>query len=221
MTAQAGSVSFPSMSPLRDMSRDALRREMRQRRRSLSIHDRAIAPKRFVTIADRSRLFRPGMRVALYLAYGSEASCASLIKLARTRGCKVYVPRIVSYRHGRMRFVPHHSDMHLVENRHGIAEPAIANVAHMPVRRFDLVVLPVVAVDQQGYRLGSGAGFYDRALQHLRQGRRWRRPRLIALAYDIQRIEHLPSHSWDVPVDAILTEKQLYRIPTAHHELHT
>jgi 5-formyltetrahydrofolate cyclo-ligase len=69
--------------------------------------------------------------------------------------------------------------------------------------------------------LGSGAGFYDRALHHLHAGRRWRRPKLIALAYEFQRMEHLPSQSWDVPVDAILTEKQLYRIATAHQKRRT
>src|SRR3954452_13762311 len=117
MTAQAGSVSFSLRSPLGDLSRDALRREMRQRRRSLTFHDRAVAAQRFRTIADRNRLFRPGMRVALYLAYGHEASCGSLIELAYARGCQVYVPRIASYRHGRMRFALHHPDKRLIENR--------------------------------------------------------------------------------------------------------
>jgi 5-formyltetrahydrofolate cyclo-ligase len=205
------------MSHPRDLSRDALRRELRQHRRSLSHHDRAKASGQFRTIADRHRLFRPGMRVALYIAYGSEASCESLIDLARSRRCSVYVPRIVSYRHARMRFAPLHPKMRLAQNRHGIAEPP-ASAKYISVRSLDLIVLPVVAVDLRGYRLGSGAGFYDRALHHLHPSRRWRRPKLIALAYDIQRIEHLPSHSWDVPVDAILTEKQLYQIPTAQQE---
>lgn len=217
MTAQAGSVSFPSMSHPSDLSRDALRRELRQRRRSISLHDRAMASGQFRTIAARNRLFRPAMRVALYLAYGSEADCEPLIDLARSRRCSVYVPRIVSYRHAQMRFESLHPRMRLAQNRHGIAEPP-KSAKYISVRSLDLIVLPVLAVDLRGYRLGSGAGFYDRALHHLRQSSGWRRPKLIALAYDIQRIEHLPSHSWDVPVDAILTEKQLYRIPAAQQE---
>jgi 5-formyltetrahydrofolate cyclo-ligase len=221
MTAQAGSVSFPSMSHPRDPSRDALRREMRQRRRSVSGQDRAIASRQFRSIADRNLLFHPGMRIAMYLAYGHEASCASLIELAMERRCTVYVPRIVSYRQGRMRFMAHHPAMKLVNNRHGIAEPIAGTHTHVAIRSLDAVVLPVVAVDQRGYRLGSGAGFYDRALQHLRHGRQWRRPKLIALAYEFQVIGHLRSQSWDVPVDQILTDRRLYRIPTAHRELQT
>jgi 5-formyltetrahydrofolate cyclo-ligase len=172
MTAQAGSASFPpSMSHTRDISRDTLRREMRKRRRLLSIQHRTSASERFRTIADRARLFRPGMQVALYLPYGHEADCESLIELAYSRRCRVYVPRIVSYRHGRMRFVPHRPAERFILNRYGIPEPAHQNEAPVSVRRLDLVVLPVVAVDRRGYRLGSGAGFYDRALQHLRPRR--------------------------------------------------
>jgi 5-formyltetrahydrofolate cyclo-ligase len=221
MTAQAGSVSFSSMSHLRDLSRDALRREIRRQRRSLSLQDRTIAAKRFCTIAGRHRLFQPGMQVGLYLPFGHEADCHALMDLALARGCRVYVPRIVSYRHARMRFIEHGPALALIENKYGIAEPANRKGHYTSVLTLDAIVLPVIAVDHGGYRLGSGAGFYDRALQHLRRGRRWRKPKLIALAYDFQRIEHLPAQTWDVPVDAILTEKQLYRIPTAHHESHT
>ncbi|HEU4654810.1 MAG TPA: 5-formyltetrahydrofolate cyclo-ligase [Steroidobacteraceae bacterium] len=206
------------MSHERDLSREALRREMRKRRRALSASERALASRHFRSIAVRARLFRSGLRVALYLPYGHEADCRSLIQLARARGCILYVPRILSYRKFAMRFVPHHPNASLRTNRHGIDEPLLGNVAPISIQQLDLVVLPAIAVDARGYRLGSGAGFYDRALQRLRAGRRWRKPKLIALTYDFQRVEHLTSHPWDVPVDAILTDKHLYRIPTDPHE---
>jgi 5-formyltetrahydrofolate cyclo-ligase len=59
-------------------------------------------------------------------------------------------------------------------------------------------------------RYGSGAGYYDRCLAHLRSARRWRRPKLIGLAYEFQRIDHVAPEPWDVPVDAVLTERTLY-----------
>jgi 5-formyltetrahydrofolate cyclo-ligase len=191
---------------------------MRKRRRSLSPADRRLAAKHFQTIAQRSRLFRPGMHIALYIPYGSEADCTPLIQLAHRRHCELYVPRIRSYRDSDMHFVAYRSDLSFQRNKHGIDEPRGRSAPLLPINRLDLVVLPVVAVDQRGYRLGSGAGFYDRALQHLRGDRRWRKPKLIALAYDLQRIDHLEAHPWDVPVDAILTETGLYRIPTNRKE---
>jgi 5-formyltetrahydrofolate cyclo-ligase len=207
------------MSHTRDVSRDQLRQDMRKRRRSLSPAERRLAAQSFRTIAQRFRMLRPGMHVALYNPYGSEADCAPLIDLARARGCKVYVPRIVSCRDSEMQFVAYRSNSPLRLNRHGIGEPRVHSGPLRPINRLDLVVLPVVAVDQRGYRLGSGAGFYDRALQHLREGRGWRKPKLIALAYDLQRIDHLDAHPWDVPVDAILTETGLYRLPINRKEL--
>ncbi len=117
-----------------------------------------------------------------------------------------------------MRFVPHDPNAPVRVNRHGIDEPVVCNVAPISIPQLDLVVLPAIAVDARGYRLGSGAGFYDRALQRLRAGRRWRKPKLIALVYDFQRVEQLTSHPWDVPVDAILTDKHLYQIRTDPHE---
>ena len=77
-------------------------------------------------------------------------------------------------------------------------------------RRLDLVLVPLVAIDPRGTRLGTGAGFYDRCLQHLRAGRRWRRPKLIGLGYEFQRVAALAAAPWDVPLDALITEKDLY-----------
>jgi 5-formyltetrahydrofolate cyclo-ligase len=95
-------------------------------------------------------------------------------------------------------------------NRYGIAEPQLRTAPRIAARHLDLVLVPLVAVDARGTRLGTGAGFYDRYLHHLRAGRRWRRPKLIGLGYEFQRVERLAAGAWDVPLDALLTEKDLY-----------
>jgi 5-formyltetrahydrofolate cyclo-ligase len=94
-------------------------------------------------------------------------------------------------------------------NRYGIAEPE-RTAPRIAVRQLDAILLPLVGVDAHGTRLGSGAGFYDRCLHHLRAGRRWRRPRLIGVAYEFQRVAALTAGAWDVPLDALLTEKDLH-----------
>jgi 5-formyltetrahydrofolate cyclo-ligase len=73
--------------------------------------------------------------------------------------------------------------------------------------RLDLVFAPLIAFDERGARLGTGAGFYDRALRRLRAGRRWRRPRIVGVAYSFQRTSGLEPAPWDVPLDAVLTEQ--------------
>ena len=207
MTAHAGGASLPSSS----FDRNAVRREMRARRRALSSRDRKSAPKRFVSLALRAGLLRPGRRIGLYIAHSAEADPKELLRRAVTLGCEVYLPAITDYRANRMRFLHFDVGTPLIRNRYGIPEPdkksgVFANALHL-----DAIFVPLVAVDAQGNRIGSGAGFYDRALKHLHAARRWRRPKLVGVAFECQKLAKIPSHTWDVPLDALITEKTFYR----------
>jgi 5-formyltetrahydrofolate cyclo-ligase len=157
-------------------------------------------------------LLRSGRRIGVYIAHDHEADPQMIVQLARRHRCELYLPAIVDYRRRRMEFRRYAGDTRLRPNRYGIPEPERRGAARMAVGRLDLVLVPLVAVDARGTRLGTGAGFYDRALQHLRAGRRWRRPKLIGLAYEFQRVAPLTARAWDVPLDALLTEKGLYSL---------
>ena len=202
MTAHAGGAALPS-------DRSLLRTELRRRRRALSADERASASRQFARILRRSNLLRPGRHIAVYAAHDCEADPSAIVRLARRNRCQLYLPAIADYRGRRMEFRRYARDTRLRPNRYGIAEPE-RGVPRIPVRHLDLVLLPLVAVDSSGTRLGTGAGFYDRCLQHLRTGRRWRRPKLIGLGYEFQRVATLAARTWDVPLDALLTEKNLY-----------
>jgi 5-formyltetrahydrofolate cyclo-ligase len=156
-------------------------------------------------------LLRSGRRIGVYIAHDHEADPQMIVQLARRHRCELYLPAIVDYRRRRMEFRRYARDARLRLNRYGIPEPE-RGAPRIAVGRLDLVLLPLVAVDSHGTRLGTGAGFYDRALQHLRPGRRWRRPKLIGLAYEFQRVEHLAARAWDVPLDALITEQGLHSL---------
>ena len=203
MTAHAGGAALTS-------DRSRLRAEQRARRRALSAQDRSSASRQFARILRRSNLLRPGRHLAVYVAHDGEADPSAIVRLARRNGCKLYLPAIADYRHRRMEFRRYARDTRLRPNRYGIPEPERSAASRIAARHLDLVLLPLVAVDARGTRLGTGAGFYDRCLQHLRAGRRWRRPKLIGLAYEFQRVDQLAAQAWDVPLDALLTEKNLY-----------
>ncbi len=111
-----------------------------------------------------------------------------------------------------MEFVRFDTTTRLRRNRFGILEPDHRNAPRIAVRELDLILLPLVAVDTRGWRLGSGAGFYDRRLKHLQRDRHWRRPKLIGIAYEFQRIPLLEPGPWDVPVDAVMTDRGFYRV---------
>jgi 5-formyltetrahydrofolate cyclo-ligase len=203
----SGPVTDPGTAQAVERSR--LRVQLRAQRRAVSADERINASRQFARILRRSHLLRPGQRIAVYLAHDHEADPRMVVRLARRNRCALYLPTIIDYRLRRMEFRLYARDTRLRPNRYGIAEPE-RGVARIAAQRLDLVLVPLVAVDPRGTRLGTGAGFYDRCLQHLRAGRRWRRPKLIGLGYEFQRVGALAAAPWDVPLDALITEKGLY-----------
>jgi 5-formyltetrahydrofolate cyclo-ligase len=89
----------------------------------------------------------------------------------------------------------------LQPSRFGICEPRSGEA--VPLARIDLVVLPGVAFDKKGIRLGYGLGCYDRALAAIE------RPTLVGLAYDFQVVNALPREEHDIPVDMVVTERKI------------
>jgi 5-formyltetrahydrofolate cyclo-ligase len=78
------------------------------------------------------------------------------------------------------------------------------------------VFMPLVGFDAAGNRIGMGKGFYDRCFAHRIRLRRWRRPLLVGIAYEVQRVSSLQGERHDVPVDVIVTESAVLRIPGRH-----
>jgi 5-formyltetrahydrofolate cyclo-ligase len=84
-------------------------------------------------------------------------------------------------------------------NAMGIAEP-VGQAYHGPI---DVAVIPLLAVNESGYRLGYGGGYYDRFLK----GNSIKR---VGLAYDLQRTGERFEEEWDIPLDGLVTEKGVY-----------
>lgn len=87
----------------------------------------------------------------------------------------------------------------------GIPEPIRQRSKEVSPEEIDLVICPCAAFDSQCRRLGMGKGFYDRYLP------RCKGARLVAVAFEVQKVERLPAAPWDVPMDAVVTEKTVYR----------
>ena len=71
--------------------------------------------------------------------------------------------------------------------------------------------MPLVAFDTQGNRLGMGGGYYDRSLAFIKHRRQWHSPHLIGLAHELQKVDALSCASWDVPLNMIISEENIYR----------
>ena len=104
--------------------------------------------------------------------------------------------------------MPYHAETKLIENRYKILEPKYNKEYEMQASQLDCVFVPLLAFDKIGNRLGMGAGFYDATFAFTQQ--KQHTIQLIGLAYEFQHVDSLVPESWDVPLNAIITEKQIY-----------
>jgi 5-formyltetrahydrofolate cyclo-ligase len=95
-------------------------------------------------------------------------------------------------------------------NRFGIAEPRRNRARQRKIWALDLILLPLVGFDRHGGRLGMGGGFYDRSLAYRKMRKNWHKPTLLGLAHECQQVDRLAMASWDVPLQATVTDKTWY-----------
>lgn len=190
--------------------RQSLRQTLKQARRNLSVEDRwhyAIAATQGII---RHPLYKRAQRIGLYTAVGAERPTLPLAVEAESSRKQLYYPAVGLRHKQQMHFVHCHA---LTEWRAGsfnIPEPVPTTATDiLPARMLDIVFLPLVGFDNQGNRLGMGAGYYDRCFAFRRHRRTWKRPLLIGLAYDCQQADRIPAEPWDVPLDGIATESGL------------
>jgi 5-formyltetrahydrofolate cyclo-ligase len=150
---------------------------------------------------------RRARRVACYLANDGEMDVGPVMDLLRASGGRVFLPSL----HGReLWFFPYDNGTPLRANRFGIPEPELSAQNRCRPRDLDLVLMPLVAFDTAGNRLGMGGGYYDRTFSYLRNRVTWKKPLLIGIAYEFQRLESLPSQPWDIALHGVATERQVY-----------
>jgi 5-formyltetrahydrofolate cyclo-ligase len=133
-------------------------------------------------------------RVAAYVAVGTEPDTAALLAALAARGVEVLLPVLLP--DGDLDWA--RADGQLAPGRHGLLEPQGQRLGRDALTGCSVVVVPALAVDRTGTRLGRGGGSYDRALP--RTGG-W----VVALLHDGEMVAELPSEPHDRPVDAVVT----------------
>lgn len=177
------------------------------RKQALSARERAAeaaGPKAALLIARRCLgdfVFMKGAIVAGYAAIGSEADPFPLMAALANQGHALCLPRTEGKT---LTFRAWKPGDPLVVGRMNIPEPD----AKAKERRPDLLLVPLLAFDRHGYRLGYGGGYYDR---YLREHRAKRTIRAIGIAYAGQAVDDLPHGETDEPLDAVVTEDRVLR----------
>ena len=202
---------MPATMPTIELSdRRELRAQLRTARRALDLPSRRQSAQACLRHLLGLPAFRNARRIAAYLSADGELDTRPLIERAWAMGKRVYLPVLLPQGENRLWFARYTPDSRLVCNRFGIPEPERAQHRRIAPLALDVVFTPLVAFDPAGHRLGMGGGFYDRSFAYLLRHRRWLRPRLIGLAYEFQCLDRLPSQPWDVPLHAVVTDRDVY-----------
>jgi 5-formyltetrahydrofolate cyclo-ligase len=144
-------------------------------------------------------------RVAAYVSVGSEPGTLALLDALRARGVRVLLPALLP--DNDLDWGPYEGEGSLARVQHGgrmaLFEPAGKRLGPDAVTTADAVLLPGLAVDARGMRLGRGGGSYDRVLARLE--RAGAHPALVVLLYDSEVVGRVPAEPHDRPVDAVVT----------------
>ncbi len=142
----------------------------------------------------RLGLPKPRTRISAFQPFNGEIDPGVVLRYARALGCTVYFPVVTSLRARRMRFVAR----------------ADGGGSTISPRWLDLVLVPLVGIDPRGHRLGMGAGLYDRHFAFLRHRHARRRPLLVGVAFEAQKVGHLAEAEHDVQLHGVVTERGVY-----------
>jgi 5-formyltetrahydrofolate cyclo-ligase len=206
----------PSNTNTKLQSASEIRQLKRRQRQSLLITTQRQHSQDLCQNIIKKRAYKYSQHIACYIANDGEIDPILLIGHALFCGKTVYVP-ILSPLKNSLYFAPYNADSQLKLNRFNIPEPVCHPSNWKKASQLDLLLLPLVAFDKQGNRMGMGGGFYDRTLSYLSHRQYWKKPVLIGAAHEIQKVDQLETQSWDIPLNAIVTEKKTYVVDSNNH----
>jgi len=187
-----------------------LRRSLRIRRNTLSAEERRLAARQLALNVAGTRLFLTSRRIACYLPNDGEIDTGGIIERVGRLRKTCYLPVLSRLLHDRLWFARIGAETEFTPNRFGIPEPVVGARELVRAQELDLILMPLVGFDDDGNRLGMGGGFYDRSLEFLRHRHHWRKPHVLGLAYDFQRVNGLVPDPWDIPLQGVATNRAVY-----------
>ncbi len=187
-------------------SKSALRRLFDQKRKALSSEEQSQKAQQLLGWIHTVPAFATAGHIAFYWPIGAEISPLPLLWAAEQQHKRCYLP-CLKPESAILDFVAYQSEDPLILNPLGFLEPDPQNHPRIALCDLDLILIPLLAFDTHGQRLGRGAGYYDRTLATRPQGSC--KPYLLGLGYACQSVDRLPADPWDAPLEGVLTEEGL------------
>lgn len=193
------------------IDRSALRRSLRLKRKSLSASQQANHALEALQHLIAQPEYQQARHIALYWAADGELDPCLVAHYAYLDGKIIYLPVVRRTQDNRRElvFLRYQPGENTQINHFGIPEPT-ADAESIDATNLDLILVPLVGVDQSGNRLGMGGGFYDTTFSY-KQANKDAKPWLVGFAHQCQLMEPFDADTWDVPMDAWLNETGLVR----------
>ena len=183
-------------------SKIVIRKQLKEQREALSKKEyRERCTSIFENLVTLPEFFRADVVHTYISSKKNEVDTHEMIRLLLKHKKRVVVP-ISDKATKQMKHSELFSLSELVGGAYGILEPRMYR--RVPVEDIQVVIVPALAVDKKGHRLGFGAGFYDRFLHDVKLP-------IISLVYDFQIVPDVPQETTDVPVSFIVSEKEIIR----------
>lgn len=188
------------------MSKENVRKETLERRKAISVDELV---KKSESISEKflsTEIYKNANTIMAYIDFRNEVKTEKIIKTAIADGKRVVIPiSVVETRQLILSEIINY-DIELGEGTYGILEPRKEYIRETDPCLVDVVLIPGVAFDERGFRVGYGAGYYDRFLEKVRED-----TSKIALAFELQMVEYAYEDSHDVPVEMVITEDRIVK----------
>jgi 5-formyltetrahydrofolate cyclo-ligase len=183
---------------------------MREVRMGLSPQNQSVAAGKLLNQLKSLPVFMKSIHISMYIANDGEIDPVEVMRWCWGNDRRTYVPVIENENVNRsMLFAKLNETTEYRQNRFGISEPVVDPGDLVSPRRLDLVLLPLVAFDQSGNRIGMGGGFYDTTFDFLKS-ENLECPKLVGVAHEIQKVESISSENWDIPLSIVVTDATTY-----------
>ena len=188
------------------MSKENVRKETLAARKAISIEDLVIKSDGIKEKLLSTELYKNANTIMAYIDFRNEVLTEKIIKTAIADGKRIVIPISVVETRQLILSELINYDTELEAGAYGILEPKAEYIRETDPKLVDLVLIPGVAFDERGFRVGYGAGYYDRFLEKVRPD-----TAKIALSLELQMVEYAHEDSHDVPVDIVLTEDRIIK----------
>ncbi len=177
-----------------------IRQELLKKLRSQDKEQRRLKSEKIKGRLYAHEKFKIADTVMFYISEDFEVDTEQMIRDSLKSGKKIAVPITVVSQNKLIASLLVNFDKELSKGPYGILQPKSDFVRPVPLKKIDLIIVPGVAFDLRGYRLGRGTGYYDRFLSKIPES-----ALTIGLAFDFQLVDNIPTSSRDIAVKEIIS----------------